>query len=66
MMNDNVTRGRRLDGGSRAPKTYSAERMCADTGCETKLSRYNRREFCFVHAPVRYPRLRGRIVNNEA
>jgi hypothetical protein len=65
-MNDNVTRGRRLDGGSRAPKTYSTERLCAGNGCDTKLSRYNRREFCFTHAPVKYPRLRGRIVNNEA
>jgi hypothetical protein len=65
-MNDNVMRGRRLDGGSRAPKTYSTERLCASNGCGTKLSRYNRREFCFTHAPVKYPRLRGRIVNNEA
>jgi hypothetical protein len=65
-MNDNVTRGRRLDGASRPPKTYSTERLCASGGCDTKLSRYNRREFCFAHAPVKYPRLRGRIVNNQA
>ena len=65
-MNDNVLRGRRLDGGARAPKTYSTERLCADKGCETKLSRYNRREWCFAHAPTKYPRLRGRIVATEA
>ncbi len=65
-MNDNVMRGHRLDGGSRPPKTYSTERLCAANECDTKLSRYNRREFCFSHAPVKYPRLRGRIVNNQA
>ena len=65
-MNDNVLRGRRLDGGARAPKTYSTERQCAEKGCETNLSRYNRREWCFAHAPTRYPRLRGRVVNTEA
>ena len=65
-MNDNVLRGRRLDGGARAPKTYSAERLCAAKECDTKLSRYNRREWCFAHAPTKYPRLRGRIVATEA
>lgn len=65
-MNDNALRGRHFGGGARAPKTYSAERRCADEECDTKLSRYNRREWCFAHAPTKYPRLRGRVVNNEA
>lgn len=65
-MNDNVLRGRRLDGGARAPKTYATERLCAEKGCDTKLSRYNRREWCFAHAPTRYPRLRGRVAVTEA
>lgn len=65
-MNENVLRGRRLNGGSRAPKTYSTERLCAHEGCDTKLSRYNRREWCFAHAPTKYPRLRGRVVTSEA
>ena len=65
-MNENVLKGRRLAGSSRAPKTYSTERKCAKSGCDTNLSRYNRREFRYTHAPTKYPRLRGRIVNNEA
>jgi len=65
-MNDTVLRGRRLNGASRAPKTYATERRCAHEGCETKLSRYNRREWCFAHAPVKYPRLRGRVVTSDA
>jgi len=61
-MAENVLRGQRILGTSRAPKEYSVERTCAKDGCKTKLSRYNRREFCFAHAPTRFPRLRGRVV----
>lgn len=43
----------------RRPKTYGAERVCADFQCETRLSRYNRETFCFAHAPTRYRRMRG-------
>lgn len=64
-MADNVVKGRRLSGSTRAPKTYSTERACARPGCETKLSRYNKREWCYAHAPTKFPRLRGRIVSNE-
>jgi hypothetical protein len=65
-MNDNVLRGRRPDGAARAPQTYSTQRTCAHDGCTTTLSRYNRREFCYAHAPVKYPRLRGRVAQNHA
>lgn len=43
----------------RRPKTYGGERVCADKGCETQLSRYNRETYCFAHAPTRYRRMRG-------
>ena len=65
-MNETVLKGRRLAGGTRAPKTYSTERSCDKQGCDTRLSRYNRREFCYAHAPTKYPRLRGRIVKDES
>ena len=65
-MNETALKGRKFTGASRAPKTYSTERKCAHKGCETNLSQYNRREWCFAHAPTKYPRLRGRIVNTEA
>ena len=35
---------------------------CRHPGCPTLLSRYNNREFCYAHAPTRFPRLRGRVV----
>lgn len=62
-MSDNV-KGRRIKGGIRASRTYDEGRVCKHAGCETTLSRYNRREYCYNHAPVRYPRLRGRIVQS--
>ncbi|MCB2224727.1 MAG: hypothetical protein KQH83_11220 [Actinobacteria bacterium] len=43
----------------RKPKTYGADRVCTTDGCSVQLSRYNRSDHCFNHAPVRYPRLRG-------
>jgi len=43
----------------RRPKTYGENRVCADSGCETRLSRYNRETRCFSHAPVEFKRLRG-------
>lgn len=61
-MADNILKGRRSLSGTRAPRVYSSERTCAMKTCSTKLSQYNRRDFCFAHAPTKFPRLRGRIV----
>ncbi|MBT8212249.1 MAG: hypothetical protein KJN71_03785 [Acidimicrobiia bacterium] len=46
-------------GSRRRPKTYGIDRRCHTDTCDTLLSRYNNSEFCFQHAPVKYPRLRG-------
>ena len=43
----------------RKPKTYGPGRVCATEGCTVRLSRYNRADQCFSHAPARFPRLRG-------
>ncbi|HHC08504.1 MAG TPA: hypothetical protein ENK55_07285 [Actinobacteria bacterium] len=65
MAEHQVMKGRRLSGSARAPKTYATNRRCAHPGCETTLSRYNRREYCYTHAPTKYPRLRGRVVSDD-
>ena len=65
-MNDTALKGRKFTGAARAPKTYSEGRTCATKGCDTRLSQYNRREWCYTHAPTKYPRLRGRIVKADA
>jgi hypothetical protein len=55
-------KGERIQSGRRPSRTYANGRVCAHQGCGTRLSMYNRREFCHVHAPVRFPRVRGRIL----
>jgi len=61
-MAEPALKGQRILGANRAPKSNSTIRTCEQSGCETKLSRYNRRDFCFAHAPTKFPRLRGRVV----
>lgn len=36
----------------KANRTYSSGRVCAESGCETKLSVYNKWQFCWQHEPV--------------
>ena len=43
----------------RTPKRMAAGRVCIELDCTTKLSIYNRRDTCFLHCPVRFPRTRG-------
>lgn len=57
-----ILKGNSVKGVSRPSRDFGAGRVCSDKGCDTKLSRYNRREYCHNHAPVRYPRVRGRVL----
>ena len=52
--------GRRFNGKRRAPKAIDGRRVCAASNCDTVLSRYNRKPTCHVHAPTKFPRVRGR------
>lgn len=61
-MAENTMKGNRIKGTSRAPKKVSGARQCAKPDCETTLSSYNKREYCYAHAPTKFPRLRGRVV----
>lgn len=51
-------------GRSRKPKTYDDKRVCATDECETRISRYNRSDFCFAHSPPKFPRVRG-VVSSD-
>jgi hypothetical protein len=57
-----ILKGNKVTGKLRAPRSQEGERLCGHRGCPTRLSRYNNREFCYAHAPTRFPRLRGRVV----
>ncbi len=52
--------GRRFTGKRRAPKAVNERRICGLGSCDTVLSRYNRKSMCHVHAPLKFPRVRGR------
>ena len=47
---------------TRPSRRYARDRVCSHKDCETRLSQYNRRDYCYAHAPVRFPRVRGRIL----
>jgi len=64
-MAENVLKGKRIVGSTRAPKAVLELRSCARKDCETTLSRYNKREFCYAHAATKFPRLRGRVVTEN-
>jgi hypothetical protein len=58
-----VYRGSRPAVGRR-PKATDQRRRCADDSCGTVLSRYNLGEYCRVHAPLRFPRVRGQLTTS--
>lgn len=63
-MSDTV-RGAAIKGMTRPSRRFATGRTCAKPGCETKLSQYNKAEFCHVHAPIRFPRVRGKIMDEQ-
>ena len=65
-MADQAYRGGRVRELPRANRTYEAGRVCAAEGCQTKLSIYNRWEFCWQHEPVHTFVSRGRRKKREA
>ncbi len=64
MADTTTLKGRRITGSARPSRTVQGDRRCSKRGCETILSQYNKREYCFAHAPVRFPRVRGRIITD--
>jgi hypothetical protein len=51
---------------ARKNRIYAGDRVCAQDGCTTTLSRYNPRDKCWAHAELKVPRLRGRVVKEAA
>jgi hypothetical protein len=59
MSDAKVIRGARPRELPRPNRTYGEGRVCAHEGCDTRLSVYNRAKYCWAHAPVRFPVVRG-------
>jgi hypothetical protein len=53
-------RGQSVRSLPRANKRYQADRTCAAPGCRTKLSIYNKWEYCWQHEPVHTYVARGK------
>ena len=63
-MSDTV-RGAAIKGVTRPSKRFAEGRVCARQGCHTRLSQYNKAEYCHAHAPIRFPRVRGKILDAQ-
>lgn len=61
-MTDTTVKGHGVKSVAGPSKEFGEGRQCKEPECITKLSRYNKRDYCYTHAPVKYPRVRGRIV----
>jgi hypothetical protein len=49
-------------GFGKPSRTFPEGRVCAEDGCETKLSIYNEGAYCCLHEPESTPRLRGKKI----
>jgi hypothetical protein len=54
--------GERITGDRRPSQQFGTGRVCADDGCDTRLSLYNDGEWCALHAPMEVPRMRGKVL----
>ncbi|MFL5796995.1 MAG: hypothetical protein ACJ77A_03560 [Actinomycetota bacterium] len=59
-------RGSRVRELPRKNRTYPGGRVCAQEGCNTKLSVYNRSPMCWQHEPIRPYFERGRRKSEAA
>jgi hypothetical protein len=50
----------------RRNRVWSKNRTCAEEGCITRISIYNKSNYCWMHEPVRYYVARGRKKNPQA
>lgn len=62
MSETTIYQGRSLaELSGKALKPGTKGRVCAKDDCTTKLSVYNKTKYCNTHAPVKPPRLRGKM-----
>jgi hypothetical protein len=59
MSENQVVRGSRPRELPRPNRTYGQGRVCSHEGCDTRISIYNKSSYCWAHAPLKYPLVRG-------
>lgn len=55
----------RVATSGKRPRAVDTRRVCTDRSCDTVLSRYNTHDYCHLHRPVRFPRVRG-VLESES
>jgi hypothetical protein len=61
-----VLRGNTVRPLPKPNRTWGEGRVCAEEGCTTTLSIYNKAKFCWAHEPIHYYISRGRKKRPEA
>jgi hypothetical protein len=60
-----VTKGTRPGHLPRPSDPRSADRLCSQPGCRTRLSVYNTSDRCWQHAEVVFPNHRGKRLRTD-
>jgi hypothetical protein len=66
MADESSYRGSSVRELPRANRTFGSGRVCAAEGCSTKLSVYNKWDYCWQHEPVHEYVPRGKRKRKEA
>jgi hypothetical protein len=66
MAEESNYRGSQVRELPKANRTFGGDRVCAAQGCSTKLSIYNKWDFCWQHEPVHEYVPRGKRKRKEA
>ena len=61
-MSERSVAGTPFNGGGRPSKSFGRNRVCKESGCETRLSMYNSGKYCSQHEPLTVPRTRGKKI----
>jgi hypothetical protein len=67
MREDSLTmRGATVRSLPRPNRVWAHGRTCAEEGCITQISIYNKSKYCWAHEPIHYYIARGRKKRREA
>ncbi|MEY2568678.1 MAG: hypothetical protein QOE35_3207 [Actinomycetota bacterium] len=61
-MSERAVQGTPISGNERPSRSFKKGRVCDDPGCATRLSIYNKGNYCYQHEPMAVPRTRGRKI----
>lgn len=63
---DLTLRGEAVRALPRRNRQWTQGRVCAEPGCVTRISIYNKSKYCWTHEPIHYYIARGRKKSPQA